>query len=426
MKKATNIHELANNLNPEKVLSKEDKDFYVPIYDNILETLRDQIINNELENQTVFVVGQAGTGKTTALNFLENEEMSNRFIIKHIRGMYLFDPYDIHIIDLLLIFAHELIKDTTLQDKYYNKLDELQKIHEGVLIKDEEITNERHPTLNIGTKFFANYQMESHIRKTTRKIFIPKKRELLEMINNIIDEFYEKEIKDNKKLLVIIDDLEKLRIPEQIDSLFIDNRHYISQLKCKKIIPIPVHITTHYEVLNLNVSIQRFGLMLSSNPIDKSQDKEKIENIIKKNKDMLRQIIKYRIHENYQLIEDNVIEEVIQYSGGVIKQFIRILYGSAVTVRKLKGQKISKNDVESSCQELGNLVGFTIISGDTIKLLEEIRTKNKPSSEFKNSDEFIKALLGTQILAYSNGYPWYEVNPLIEKMVRLYADTDNK
>jgi len=110
MKKAVNINELANNLIPENFLKPEDKDVYVPIYEDILEVLRNMIINDQVESQAFFVAGQAGTGKTTALNFFKTEALEEHYHIKFINMRDFLDLSDVDIIDFLLAFAFALVK----------------------------------------------------------------------------------------------------------------------------------------------------------------------------------------------------------------------------------------------------------------------------------------------------------------------------
>ena len=57
MKKAKNINEFANNLIPENFLKSEDKEMYVPIYEDRLKRLRDMVINDQVESQAFFVAG---------------------------------------------------------------------------------------------------------------------------------------------------------------------------------------------------------------------------------------------------------------------------------------------------------------------------------------------------------------------------------
>jgi len=434
MIKATTIKALANNLNPLIALSKdEDKDEYVEIYNDILLTLKDRIINDELPSQTYFVAGQSGTGKTTALNFISinDTEIDKNFNVKYIYANDLLDPSDIDIIDLLLMLAFKLVQGTKLEEKYYEKLNELQKIHEGRLEKEiikesgkkGEMGAEIETSGGIGffnflklkAKIFTNYKMDSDSRKKTREIFQLKKPQLLEMINNLIDEYYENE--SNRKLLFIIDDLDKLRKINQIHSLFVDNRFYYYGLKCKKIIAIPVHLAAKPEIISQGMTVPQFGFSLESNPIDK-QNKD--ENKVNKNRNLLKEVIKKRIEFNhYDLIEDDAIDEAINFSGGILRQFIHILYNAAVDVRKLKGKKITKDDVFKGWNSIKDNLDRTIISSKKIEFLDIIRKQHKPISN--DDSEFIESLLGNQIIAYGDGTIWYDVNPIIKRTVEIYA-----
>ena len=144
MKPAENIFELANNLNPAQPLGPEDRDVYVPIYTEILEGLKDRILFDDIPNQSFFVAGQSGTGKTTALNFLPDHHLDERYSIQFVRGNQLLDPNDLDIIDLLLVLAFKLVENhTPLRNEYYRELDRLQKIHQNVLTEEKVVDKER-------------------------------------------------------------------------------------------------------------------------------------------------------------------------------------------------------------------------------------------------------------------------------------------
>lgn len=441
MQKAANINELANNLIPENFLKPEDKDVYVPIYAEILEVLRNMVIDDQVESQAFFVAGQAGTGKTTALNFFTTDQLENHYHIKYINMRDFLDLSDVDIIDFLLTFAFALVKDTPLEDNYYEKLDEIKKIHEGELIK----TADRESVKNVGTgvngaveagggffnffqlkaRSFFNIKMDTNYRKNTRKVFKLKKPSLLNLTNEVIDDYIEK-VTGGKKLLVIIDDLDKLKVVDQINSIFIENRNYIFNLKCKKIISIPLYLTKASEILHYSqYPIRKFILRLSQNPFEGNkrvinEDAKKIET----NRQMLREVIKCRVKKDCSLIEPDALEKAIDYSGGIIRQLIKIFYIAAVGVRTLKGKKISLTDVTDAIGLLKNELAGTITSSKKIRLLNTVLQKNIPVSE--EEKDFIELLHANNVLAYDNGDPWYEVNPIISETVRTYAAKQEK
>jgi len=124
------------------------------------------------------------------------------------------------------------------------------------------------------------------------------------------------------------------------------------------------------------------------------------------------------------LIDNDALEEAIDQSGGIIRQLIRIVYVAAVNVRTLEGTKISPDDIKEAVNALRNNMAGTIISTDKINMLHTILEKNVPVSG--TSTEFIELLQSNNVLAYENGEPWYEVNPIIRNTVKVYAERQKK
>lgn len=230
------------------------------------------------------------------------------------------------------------------------------------------------------------------------------------------------EVEQERKLLFIIDDLDKLRNNKHINDLFIENKYFFLQLECKKIIAIPVHLLSRSDIFPLEVgyiNVEPFIFKLYKNPLMDMGDEE--EKIILKNKENLKEIVKKRIMDGVVLIEEDAVEEAIKYSGGIVKQFIQILHYAAINVAYLKGNKISLNDIISGCEEIKKLMVRPIIQKEKIQLLDNISKKHVPSETESNSHNFIGALLSNEVIVSENGDPWYEVNPIIEETVNVYA-----
>ena len=392
------------------------------------------VINDQLESQAFFAAGQAGTGKTTALNFFKTPELEKHYHIKYLNMRDFLDLSDVDIIDFLLAFAFALVKDTPLAEKYYEKLVDIQQKHKGefeeFVEKDSVKTTGTGVTGEISAKagffdfvkakasFFSHTKMDKSQREVTRRIFKLKKPYLRDLIDELLESYIEK-ITGGKKLLVIIDDLDKMREIEQIDSLFIDNRNYIFSLKCKKIISIPTYLAKKPEISNYSqYPIYQFIIRLKPNPFNgepKKKEKEKIE----AHRQMLRDVVRLREQEDITLIDEDALEEAIDKSGGIIRQLIRIIYVAAVHVRALKGEKISRDDIKEAVANLRNEMARTIIAANKINLLYTVLQKNVPVSQ--TAIEFIELLQANNVVAYENGEPWYEVNPIIQNTVKVYA-----
>ncbi len=431
MEKARTIPELANVLIPSEPLNRyNDRDEYVPIYDDILSVLRDRILNDAPRNRTYLISGQSGTGKTTALNFLAAPEIEEKFELKYLYGRDLLDPIDTDIIDVLLMLAFKLVKGTSLENKYYKKLENLQKSHEGTLEEESERASGRKGEaggegkagsgitflnfLKLRADFFSNYKIESSYRRQAREIFKVKKPKLLKLVNDLIDE-YHAEVSQGKQILFIIDDLDKLRQIDQIKDLFINQRYYYLNIQCKKIIAIPVHLTTEPEISNLGLDIPQFGCTLKPNPIEPDAANH---DALEKNKNNLRKVITQRIADDH-LVEDDAVEESIEYSGGILRQFMEILYNAATKARHLQSPTITRELVKDARNSIKSTLDRTVVSSEKIDLLNTIRLNHTPTSI--DNEQFVICLLNNQIIACSNGTIWYEVNPIIEKTVEIYA-----
>ena len=134
---------------------------------------------------------------------------------------------------------------------------------------------------------------------------------------------------------------------------------------------------------------------------------------------MLKDVIKFRIDPEADLIDDNALDKAVEFSGGIIRQLVSIVRQAAVKVRSVHGKKVSEDDVTSAIHSLRDGIARTIISTVKIDLLDNIDKEKKPVSE--TSERFLEVLHANNVLAYKNGNIWYELNPLIEDTVKIYA-----
>jgi len=443
MKCASNIAELYNNLQPHTILfEKSDKDQYVPLYEDLLNRLRTEITVNQRRDATFYIAGQSGTGKTTAMNFLPDTRLNKKFEIVYLYGRDLFDPNDVDVIDILLMFSFKLIEGKKELGKiFYERLDKIYKKHTGAL--EEEIKKQRGTSAEVGldgqlsagfkffhwikakAEFFSTFKMDSEYRKTTRIFFQFKKLDLLNLCNEIVNKYYES-LPTGKNLLVVIDDLDKMRDISQIQKIFIDDRNYINQIACKKVISIPVHLPSLPQFPLGDASTYFFELKLNLNPLRTYTKKVKEEQlkVINKNHDLMKKIVLQRICKNKTLLDDSSIDLAISKSGGLVRQYIRILNHAALKIMTLVGNDgtINGPDIENSLLEERNLLGRSVIGKEKINMLKDVMNHKTPAQD---NNLFIESILGNLILVNQNGDPWYDINPVIESTVKQYGTDGN-
>ena len=422
MKLATNLQELTQVFRfNDKYLSEEDHHFFENLYSKSMKMLKINIRNSLIHYDTFYVTGQSGNGKSTAVSQLKKDTaITNIYDIRHIFANDLFDfPDEVTIVDVLLMVGLSLCEQNDeLQNRYLKKLQELKDLNVGKLEKSiiSENTQQHNENrsifgglslgfakiLQFGREFKNEYINNEQNREVLRQIFLPNKRELLNLINDILKGINNQE--GDKKLLLILDDLEKKNLSKD---LFTKDKDILEKIEVLKIIMIPVNYATSGKIYKLS-------LRLSNNPISNHPQDTKV---ILANMQSIKNLVYRRIDDNCKNLipdEKDILEKIIINSGGNIRQLLRLISDSATYSQLLDGERISKNDVDEALQEMLNLLAIGINTRQSF--LKYIKEHNRPDEN--ENDKFIESIADNSIFAYFNGEPWYEVNPALKEYVR--------
>jgi hypothetical protein len=254
--------------------------------------------------------------------------------------------------------------------------------------------------------------LDKDARTLIRKRFHGKKSQLLNLINDIISNV---EAKTGKELVLIVDDLEKMRSEKQMQELFIMNRSILEEIRCRKILTYPVHL-----IFDPSMTFQlyeRFTLRVQDPPGHKN-DPETV-----KGRERLRNVA-YKRLANKQLITSDALELAIDYSAGIIRQFIHILrMAGTMKYTQNPDSIVDKNDILQAVKWFRREYSTRIIGN--VKLLKYIKDHHKlPEGELPyEKEDFIRLVLGSLVLVYFNDNAWYDINPIIADAVEEYART---
>lgn len=442
MKKASDLIEVSQIFDPQKVLTLEDSEIHQDeIYQSTIKPLKMKLLTNQIPTKTFFICGQIGMGKSTALNYLPDETITKKFEVKYLTGRELFAIHDIDIVDILLMIGFELIKGTSLENTYYEGLNKLKDINlENLKISKEQtwdFENQKEDKKDIGAKFdilvskfdgkiFKNLRMNERERQSIREIFSIDKANLIEFINDIILDYKTDVMQDNKELLLIIDDLEKIVDKDIINKVFVDDNWVFHQINCVKIIPIHIFLPLGNSMFNNDLI--EFDFRIDINKLDDVKVSDDEIQKVEKNKDILKDLIKVRL-EDESFIEPDAYDEIIKYSGGNLRQLIEIIYQASINqlvVSDAKGKSITVEDVKWGVGEISNRLSKAAIS--KIKVLNQVNTMHKLFDEptQKDLEDFDSLLLDNLIFLHKNGTYWCDVNPIIQKTVEVYAKSKQK
>ena len=419
MVKAKTLSEVYNNFEGNKPLSVDEYDFFVNIYEKKLKRFVGNVQRNTNYQNIFFIAGQRGNGKSTILNNLKhrNNSFETKYEIRHLQAMELLDYDDIDIVDILLIIGFNLIDDNGLNsenkkiltDEFKEKLTKLEAVNNGELEITEQVVDSdagEHKFkahldakvkffsfFSVGSELSATYKSDKNIRKEAKRIYKFKTKDLLTIINGLFLE-YQRLSENSKDILLILDGLEKLK---NIDDVFTKDINLLRDIKCYKIITMPVYLKETVDVYDVKA-------------IDFTMEVDSKGNI--KNKELLRTVIENRIDTSVDLITSEAIDIAIKMSGGNLRQLLNIVQtASSEAMDIFETDKIGIDEVKSAIEVLkGHLASRTQFYSSFLKLISD---SHKVES-IEEQDELSKTLQSGLVFAYFNGRVYYDVNPIIK------------
>lgn len=429
MERDKNIIQFYKNLNPAQYLKPEDSQasFYVPLYEEEIEEIRLELLYGQ-SSETIYVSGQTGSGKTTALNFLPDDRIRAQFIIEDFYANEMLQLDNVDIVDILMMLAFRLVRDyDDLKLLLGQRIIEIGEQLRGNLEKTEETTKDESLKLNVGlfakfaalvgqSNFGADYGFNQEKRKITRQVLKPQLEELISAVNDIIGRYMDEKVpKNDKKLLLFLHDLNHMIGAQHIKDLFINNRHYLEQISAVKIVTIPVGLRA---LPLFQPDIVFLGLKVKSNPNNiQATDEQKISN----NKQSLKNIIKKRIPNEADIIDEETLDEAVNQSGGIVRQLVDILQRTSLKCMVDKESRIYGNHLREGMGDVRRKLSRSIITKSHIQTLSLIQQESIDYIDDDKLDLFIESAAVNQIIAYKNDDIWYDINPLIENTVKTYA-----
>lgn len=419
MVKAKTLSDVYNNFEGNKPLSVDEYDFFVNIYDKKLKRFIGNVQRNTNYQNIFFIAGQRGNGKSTILNNLKhrNTTFETNYEIRHLQAMELLDYDDIDIVDILLIIGFNLIDDNGLDDhnkkllieEFKVKLTKLEQVNNGELeiteqVIDNDIGEHKFKAhLDAKVKFFSffssgaelssTYKSDKNIRKEAKRIYKFKTKDLLTIINDLFLEY--RRLNNNKKdILLILDGLEKLK---DIDDIFTKDINLLRDIKCYKIITMPVYLKETVDVYDVKA-------------IDFTMEVDNHGNI--KNKELLRTVVENRIDDGVELITSEAIDIAIEMSGGNLRQLLNIVQtASSEAMDIFETDKIGVDEVTSAVEVLkGHLASRTQFYSQFLNGIDQ----NHKVESVEDKDTLSKTLQSGLVFAYFNGRVYYAVNPIIK------------
>jgi len=434
MKHANRISEILNAFSPAPLQKEQMAEFYCEDtmeyrtsdkYYSPIEDIFD-ICRNPEEYSACLLLGHRGCGKSTELNRMTEKLIKGGYHVKTINcGMDL-DLFNIVYSDLFILMGEALLQIAQESGcKIENKV--LEKIKnfwgEGMETKvSQEAAGACVETgmsvetkgifagiLNVFAKIKTDLKFNEETRMEYRRKISARSSEWIGILGHVADEITKKT--QGKRPIIIFEDLDKLN-PEDAWKVFYNYAAILSGMMFPVIYTFPIGLS--YDA--------RFSAM-ESYFVTKTLPMIKIETIenqpFEEGIDVIKEIVKKRADLN--LFEAGVLERLIQYTGGSLRDLFHVINASAKRAQRRDSEIIAMEDAERALEEAKTSLTRRIEAKE-YQFLLNIYNGNKERIEDK--EMLLKMLQASVVLEY-NGKRWHNVHPLVVKFLEEQGLIEN-
>ena len=427
MKYADQVSDMINAFSPDPLKIDQMKDFYCKDtmeyrmsdkYSSPMEDIFDSC-QNPGELSSFLLLGHRGCGKSTELNRMTERLEKRGYPVKTITCSMDLDLFNIVYSDLFILMGEALLE---LADESGCRMergllnDILHFWTEGVEITTSKEVTEASLESGISAetpgilakvlKLFAKMKTDLKFNEETRKEYRSKisirSSEWIEMLSRV-SELITKKL-GGKRPIIIFEDLDKLN-PEDAWKVFYQYAAVLSGMTFPVIYTFPIGLS--YDA--------RFSAM-ESYFVTKTLPMIKIETIdgwpFEDGIAVIREIVEKRA--DLRLFEDKVLEELIQYTGGSLRDLFHAINAAAKRAERRSSEAISMEDADRALEELKTSLTRRIEKKDYSFLLN-IYQGNKELIEDK--EMHLRMLQASVVLEY-NGKRWHNVHPLVIRFLK--------
>lgn len=423
MGKAYDLKSMVNTLDLNPLCIDGDiSDFYVDATDarGADATRRMEYIlrNGGASNKKFLFAGHTGSGKSTEL-FKLAEQVKDKYMVIYFSIAEYVNFIDVSCSDLVLSMLKTLVDvveknginvDRSCMDDiiaYWNDETIITNTEEEKIQMSAEVSAGASIYKIISAKIKAIFQQSNTIKTQTTSRIDKTMPQFLALINRFINGI--KATLQDKDLLIIVDDLDKLGEKEASD-IFKDHSVFLTSIETNIIYTFPVfmHYNKDYRYISMNFDE---SVILSMIMIDKRDGNP--HNI---GRDTLEKIVLKRANE--ALFESGCIKFAVEKSGGSIRNMLRMLRLAAVSagIRCEKegydgeSSLVTMNDIRDAYIEIKNSMKRVILE-KYVNLLKEIH-QSKDTVKATDTDMIMYLFRVFAIIEY-NCERWCDLNPAV-------------
>ncbi len=383
--------------------------FHVEPVGKPLNRLINALLRTHRQPPKYFFSGHQGCGKSTELNRLAaNDGIKQKFFVVKYSVRDVCDINNLNYVDVLFSIGAQLYLQYVDSGRELRPelIEDLGSWRDSIVerFSEEESSFETSVGGGIQGFFFsmlAKISAEDTTRETIREVIEPRLSELIDKINSIIADI---EGREDKSVLVIIDDLDKPSLA-QATEIFYNNQTAITQPVCHIVYTVPISMFFAQEFIA--IWDRKFSL-----PNIKLHAKNDRTSRYEPGYDLLKTFIFKRMKED--LIESGAVDLAIKMGAGVFRETARIMQIAADSAIERDRDRIVKEDVERAGQERRSDFKRILETADYDRLEEVYKNNN-----IRGIDKIGHLLHNLSVLEYENDENWCDIHPTLENVLDI-------
>lgn len=416
---AKNLEELAITLREEPLSATDER--YVDLSEARGDTTRRRLTRRLRSNSSdnflhMAIASHRGSGKTTEIKRLM-QDIQGSYYCLYLEANVEANARQLDLEDLLLILTRKIFEmttgigctlDSSLLEKienWFGVITRTTSVSEAFKLEIEATVKNLTPIKRIGeflSRCTALIKFESEHREELKTVLRQYGGSLLELVNQLLDAAREQTEKDQRKLLIIIDNLDRYD-PEQMDRLLIRQGDTLTKLRCNLLVTPPIALV--YRPKNGQIADYYVSEIMHSVRLrEKTSPYTSVEEPARR---LLIEALSKRM-ELEKLIPDRTAHDrLLMASGGAMRELLSLILNASLDA---PDQIIRKEDVEKAVLRERARMRDTMNTQGWAKALARIGT-NKQVFDGQTCMD----ILYHRFAFHYNGEGWYDVHPLISE-----------
>ena len=384
---------------------------------NAAGRLEDYFRANSDQPQKVLFMGHRGSGKSTELYRLSTL-LTDEFEIIPFSILDEINIEDFTYVDLIFIVLNRLyeqakVHDLSVDERILRNLHSYwhdEKILEELQISKAEVD----ASLQVSGGFWnlIRAQVQGILKtgyeskRTVRQFIEPKLSQLINSANDLILDISGQYTQQGKTPLLIIEDLDKLDI-ETAENLFLRHTNILTQFRIHIIYTFPIFL--HYS--------EKYGTISEafnhSEVLSMIKVRTKTGEPFNQGRGIIRTIIEHRLDP--ALLDENVMEFLIDRSGGSLRHVFEMLQNAALEARSTDRQATQIGG--DAAQRAYQIMRSSFERRIERKHLPTLAALYDSADKKPMPDPMLKDMLSAMAVMEYNGDRWCGLHPAVEDII---------